>query len=154
MSSLTGKVKWFNNKSGFGFITVCDGDLVDKDIFVHYSSIKVKNSQYKYLVQGEYVNFSLTKPDNSSHEYHAIQVSGIKGGELMCETRRQNFTARPSENIREDISGEVSNAIEKRTSTRKSAAPIKEEVRSPEEGFRKVTRKRSTAPRREATSER
>ena len=24
-STLTGKVKWFNNKAGFGFITVCDG---------------------------------------------------------------------------------------------------------------------------------
>ena len=49
---LTGMVKWFNNKSGFGFITVCsDGEFAGKDIFAHYSSIRVTNSQYKYLVK-------------------------------------------------------------------------------------------------------
>ena len=29
-----GRVKWFNNKSGFGFITLCDGDHAGQDIFV------------------------------------------------------------------------------------------------------------------------
>jgi len=37
---LIGRVKWFNNKAGFGFITVCDGEYAEKDIFVHYSSIR------------------------------------------------------------------------------------------------------------------
>ena len=51
---LTGMVKWFNNKAGFGFITVCEGlEHAGKDIFAHYTSIRVTNSQYKYLVQGE-----------------------------------------------------------------------------------------------------
>lgn len=86
----TGRVKWFNNKSGFGFITQCDGQN-DKDIFVHWSSIKVENSQYKYLVQGEYVDFCLVKPERSDHEFHAVEVSGVKGGSLMCETRRESF---------------------------------------------------------------
>jgi cold shock protein len=89
---LTGRVKWFNNKSGFGFITVCDGDQKDKDIFVHYSSICAESSQYKYLVQGEYVEFDLVKSDHENHEYHASNISGIKGGILMCETHRQNNT--------------------------------------------------------------
>ena len=40
ITQLTGKVKWFNNKAGFGFITVCDeGEMSNKDIFVHYSLI-------------------------------------------------------------------------------------------------------------------
>ena len=91
-SRFSGRVKWFNNKSGFGFITVCEGDQKDKDIFVHYSSIRAESSQYKYLVQGEYVEFDLMKSENENHEYHASDISGIKGGILMCETHRQNNT--------------------------------------------------------------
>jgi CspA family cold shock protein len=89
---LAGRVKWFNNKSGFGFITVCEGDQKDKDIFVHYSSIRAESSQYKYLVQGEYVEFNLVKSENENHEFHAADISGIKDGILMCETHRQNNT--------------------------------------------------------------
>ena len=89
-SRLLGQVKWFNNKAGYGFITVSDGEQAGKDIFVHYSSIKVVNSQYKYLIQGEYVEFTLTKSTGEKHEYQASDISGIKNGPLMCETRRTN----------------------------------------------------------------
>jgi CspA family cold shock protein len=89
IQTLTGTVKWFNNKAGFGFITVCeDGEFKDKDIFVHYSSIRVLNSQYKYLVQGEYVEFTLVKVTSDTHEFQAMNVSGVKGGPIMCEIRR------------------------------------------------------------------
>ena len=86
---LTGMVKWFNNKSGFGFITVCgDGEFNGKDIFAHYSSIRVTNSQYKYLVQGEYIDFVLSKSENEKHEYHAMDITGVMNGPILCETRR------------------------------------------------------------------
>ena len=91
---LTGRVKWFNSKSGFGFITVCEGDHKDKDIFVHYSSLRGESSQYKYLVQGEYVELDLTKSTSEHHEYHAVSITGIKGGLLMCDTHRLNSTVR------------------------------------------------------------
>lgn len=95
---LTGRVKWFNNKDGFGFINVCeDGEYSSKDIFVHWNSLEVQTSQYKYLVQGEYVEFSLAKPEKGNHEFHAVGVRGLKGGPLMCETRRTN-TQRVREN--------------------------------------------------------
>ena len=87
---LTGRVKWFNNKSGFGFINVCDGEHKDKEIFIHYSSIRTESSKYKYLVQGEYVEFLLVKSGNDNHEYHASDISGIKEGILMCETHCLN----------------------------------------------------------------
>jgi len=86
-----GRVKWFNNKAGYGFITIA-GSKEDTDIFVHHSSILVSNEQYKYLVQGEYVEFTLEKSNGGSHEYQAGSVSGIKGGKLMCETRREYRT--------------------------------------------------------------
>lgn len=98
---LTGKVKWFNNKSGFGFITVCDGEYAGKDIFVHFSSIRGDNSFYKYLVQGEYVDFDLVKSTNDKHEYHAVDITGIKNGEIMCQTRKLvESTARPRAQVR------------------------------------------------------
>jgi len=91
---LTGRVKWFNNKAGFGFITVTDGDRSGSDIFVHHSAINVENQQYKYLVQGEYVEFGLSKSSVDNHEWQATGVHGIKGGKLMCETRREYKLAR------------------------------------------------------------
>ncbi len=87
---LLGQVKWFNNKAGYGFITVNYGDYSGKDIFIHYSAIRVTNSQYKYLVQGEYVEFSLVKSSTDTHEFQAVDISGVKDGALMCETRRNN----------------------------------------------------------------
>ncbi len=52
---MTGKVKWFNNDKGYGFIE-CD-DL--EDIFVHYSAI-LKDG-YKTLNEGDIVNFKLVE---------------------------------------------------------------------------------------------
>lgn len=87
---LTGMVKWFNNKSGFGFITVSGtGEYAGKDIFSHYSSIRVTNSQYKYLVQGEYVDFNIVKSESDTHEYQASDITGVMNGPILCETRRQ-----------------------------------------------------------------
>ena len=93
-NTLTGRVKWFNNKAGYGFITVTDGVHSGTDIFVHHSGINVENQQYKYLVQGEYVDFVLDKTQGGTHEYQASKVIGVKGGKLMCETRREFKLAR------------------------------------------------------------
>jgi len=92
--TLTGRVKWFNNKAGYGFITVTDGSRAGSDIFVHHSGINVENQQYKYLVQGEYVDFVLEKTESGTHEYTASKVNGINHGKLMCETRRDFKLAR------------------------------------------------------------
>lgn len=83
-----GIVKWFNNRSGFGFVTTLGDDT--KDIFVHHSGVSVNREQYKYLVQGEYVEFVLTSSSNSEHEFQATEVTGIGHGPLMCETRFLN----------------------------------------------------------------
>lgn len=93
---LIGRVKWFNNKAGYGFITVTSGELSGTDAFVHHSAINVENQQFKYLVQGEYVDFSLNRTNSSiaGREYQASLVSGINGGKLMCETRHDIRTTR------------------------------------------------------------
>ena len=97
-----GCVKWFNNKAGYGFITMKEGDDDSAtDIFVHHSSLTCDNDQYKYLVQGEYVSFNLVNIDdeNSKHKVKADNVSGPSGGKLMCETNRRN-TQRGDQNVR------------------------------------------------------
>ena len=53
----SGKVKWFDNKKGFGFIAQDTG----KDVFVHHSSIL--GNGYKTLKEGETVQFDLVESD-------------------------------------------------------------------------------------------
>jgi len=101
-SRLVGRVKWFNNKAGYGFITVSDGQRAGSDIFVHHSRIQVSNEQYKYLVQGEYVEFNMDKTDGGAHEFQAGEVSGINGGKLMCETRRDFRQSRTTHKTEEE----------------------------------------------------
>lgn len=96
LSRLTGMVKWFNNKAGYGFITACEGEQKGKDIFVHYTSISTDNQQYRFLTQGEYVDFSLVKSDTEKYEYLAKNITGVKGGPILCETRRLQFNERRS----------------------------------------------------------
>ena len=55
MATLSGNVKWFNEKKGFGFISPAGGG---KDIFVHFSAIQ-QSEGYKTLVEGEPVEFEI-----------------------------------------------------------------------------------------------
>jgi CspA family cold shock protein len=90
---LTGRVKWFNNKTGFGFISVVGGNDQYKDaseVFVHHSAVKVSQEQYRYLVEGEYVEFSVVTTDTGDHKFQAGDVRGVKGGKLFCETRHEH----------------------------------------------------------------
>ena len=91
---LAGCVKWFNMKTGFGFLSVvqsvCGSDLkVGSEIFVHHSNVKVAEEQYRFLVQGEYVEFDVSNVANGQHSCQAVDVTGMFGGKLMCETRNE-----------------------------------------------------------------
>ena len=85
---MTGRVKWFNNKAGYGFITATTGSQAGTDVFAHHSGLAVANQQYRYLVQGEYVEFQMNSVEGGAHRFQAADVSGIGRGMLMCETRR------------------------------------------------------------------
>ncbi|MCM8791823.1 MAG: cold-shock protein [Candidatus Omnitrophica bacterium] len=51
---MRGKVKWFSNQKGYGFITTEEG----KDVFVHHSAILGEG--YKTLNEGQEVEFDIT----------------------------------------------------------------------------------------------
>jgi CspA family cold shock protein len=57
METLQGKVKWFSQAKGFGFITGNDG----KDYFLHYSNIKMDG--FKTLSEGDEVEFNVEATD-------------------------------------------------------------------------------------------
>lgn len=101
-SSFVGQVKWFNNRLGYGFITiVSEGARQNEDIFVHQQHITPKTSDYRTLHQGEYVSFQLGTADSSAegseaakHVNQAVKVTGVFGGSLMCD---QASTRAPSQ---------------------------------------------------------
>ena len=74
MNVVRGRVKWFNNEKGYGFIEFTDKE----DIFVHYSTIN--QDGYKTLQEGQYVEFYLLE---TSKGYQALNVSVINSEVIM-----------------------------------------------------------------------
>lgn len=62
-----GKVKWFNNTKGYGFI-VCEG--INEDLFVHYSAIKMEG--YRTLRAGQLASFEVTPGANGLHAINVV----------------------------------------------------------------------------------
>ena len=90
-----GRVRWFDRKKGFGFVSITDGDKAGTDIFVHHSEVQVAQKQYRYLVEGEYVEFAIdTRETGDKTQDVATHVTGVKGGKLLCETQYEAYVKR------------------------------------------------------------
>ena len=96
---LTGRVKWFNNQAGYGFLTATVDDS-EQDIFVHHSALTTDKDQFRYLVEGEYVSFVTST--SSEGKTTATDVTGAGGGKLMCETRWERKQANTSRSKSQD----------------------------------------------------
>ena len=64
-----GKVKWFSNVKGYGFLSK-EGE--DKDIFVHYSSIQGEG--YKKLLEGEEVSFEIVQGERGPQASNVVRT--------------------------------------------------------------------------------
>ena len=63
---MTGKVKWFNEEKGYGFITSDEG----KDIFVHYSAIQADG--FRSLEEGQKVSFEIVESDRGQQAANVV----------------------------------------------------------------------------------
>ncbi len=64
-----GKIKWFNESKGYGFITCEDGN----DVFVHYTGIK--GDGFKTLMEGQDVEFDIVAGDKGNQAVNVQVVS-------------------------------------------------------------------------------
>lgn len=152
-----GQVKWFNNKAGYGFITIKGGN----DVFAHYSNILSGESQYKYLIQGEYVEFDTAeipdKKEGTPHEFQAVNITGVQGGVTMCEVRRLNRETRDAyRGSGEDDGPDPDVPLRRTASVAVSRAPARGPPRGPPreqvdaDGFKVMVSKKTRAPYKKA----
>ena len=63
-----GKVKWFNNQKGYGFITPENG----ADVFVHHTAIQGEG--YKSLEEGQAVEFEITQGPKVDQAVNVVKI--------------------------------------------------------------------------------
>lgn len=71
LTMAAGKVKWFNNAKGYGFILPEGGG---EDLFVHYSSIQMEG--YKTLKAGQDVTFDVQEGPKGFHAVNIVALAG------------------------------------------------------------------------------
>ncbi len=67
---MKGKVKWFNDQKGYGFISREDGA---GDVFVHFSAVQAEG--FKSLAEGDSVEFELVSSDKGDKAANVVKVS-------------------------------------------------------------------------------
>ena len=84
-----GNVIWFDQKKGFGFIKIITpkSEYLEKEVFVHYRSVKSEN-RFKKLYPGENVSLDViknTSENTNGKEYICDNVTGLYGSSLLVD---------------------------------------------------------------------
>jgi CspA family cold shock protein len=73
MARAKGKVKWFSNEKGYGFIQPDDGG---RDVFVHHTAIETEErGQYRTLDEGDEVEFEVTASPKGPQAENVVKVT-------------------------------------------------------------------------------
>ena len=98
VGSLLGQVKWFRNGPGYGygFITCVSENVPQsgQDIYVYQTNICPTVSTFRTLLKDEYVSFDVSNEDRPQ----ALNVRGVGGGPLRCDTPRPRPRQRNTNN--------------------------------------------------------
>lgn len=86
---LSGKVKWFNNAKGYGFI-LADGR--DEDLFAHYSAIQMDG--YKTLKAGQAVSFDIIQGPKG---LHAVNINSAQAVSEVATAATSRVRGEPVE---------------------------------------------------------
>lgn len=70
---MQGRVLWFNNAKGYGFLKPDSGD---KDVFVHYSAIQ--SNGYKQLTEGDQVEFDVEEGKKGLQAANVQVIAAVK----------------------------------------------------------------------------
>ncbi|KAF0865788.1 cold shock domain-containing protein CspD [Pseudomonas sp. LD120] len=81
----SGKVKWFNNAKGYGFI---NEEGKNEDLFAHYSAIDMDG--YKTLKAGQAVSFEIIQGPKG---LHAVKISALKTPDTSLSAETQHESA-------------------------------------------------------------
>ncbi|MDO8332872.1 MAG: cold shock domain-containing protein CspD [Pseudomonas sp.] len=82
---LSGKVKWFNNAKGFGFI-LADGQ--DEDLFAHFSAIQMDG--YKTLKAGQAVSFDIVQGPKGLHAINICNPAASRSAATLTPQLEAN----------------------------------------------------------------
>lgn len=85
LEGITGQVKWFDARKGFGFLVGPQG----QDIFVHYS--KIEGDGYRVLEDGGEVTYDAEKTDRGWHATRVVRTTEV---EVSVRTRKYARTPR------------------------------------------------------------
>lgn len=93
-SRQSGRVKWFDNRKGYGFVNNLSNNA---EVFVHHTGLKSQNGVFRTLFPGEYIEFDIFH-DSQTQPYrdYAINVTGVQGGSLLCENQGTRLMVRRS----------------------------------------------------------
>jgi len=116
-----GKVKWFSNVKGFGFLEKEGGE---QDIFVHYSAIQ--SDGYKTLKSEEEVTFDIVQGERGPQAQNVIRVSKPPKEKGREESPKESSDAKPEGEKKPSENEEKPEAEKKK--------PAEEEKSSPQEG--------------------
>ena len=90
-----GKVKYFNNEKGFGFISRQD----DTDVFVHQSQIK--KDGFRSLRLNEDVEFDVEQNRNDPSKVSAVNVTGPNGADVIGTSKEEHMRMKDAREFRD-----------------------------------------------------